>query len=72
MTNKTSSIDVEMVTKKHYCHKCGEKLVNNPRTRVIRRGDPDYKKYSRATTTNKVSDTINNIDSNILVLGSSL
>ena len=56
MINKTSSIDAEMVTKKYYCHKCGEKLVNNPRIRVIRRGDPDYKKYSRVGRTQFIGD----------------
>ena len=47
MENKYSSIDAAMLTKKYYCHKCGDRLVRNPRTRLIRRGDPDYKKYSR-------------------------
>ena len=47
MKNKSYSIDMAMVTRKFYCRKCGERLVKNPRTRLIRRGDPEYKKHSK-------------------------
>ena len=36
-----------MVTRKFYCHKCGDRLARNARTRTIKRGDPDYRKHSR-------------------------
>ena len=47
MNNKVYSIDVAMLTKKYYCHKCGDRLVKNPRTKTIHRGDPEYQKHSR-------------------------
>ena len=47
MANKSFSMDMAMATRKFYCHKCGSKLVKNPKTRLIRRGDPDYKKHAR-------------------------
>ena len=47
MANKSFSMDMAMATRKFYCHKCGNKLVKNPKTRLIRRGDPDYKKHAR-------------------------
>ena len=46
MNNKSVSIPMAMLTKKFYCHKCGERLIRNARTRTIKRGDPDYKKHS--------------------------
>ena len=46
MKNKTYSIDHAMVTRKFYCHKCGGRLVRNARSRLLRRGDPDYRKYN--------------------------
>ena len=47
MTNYRVSIPVGMTTKKFYCHKCGEQFGKHAKTRTVRRGDPDYKKYSR-------------------------
>lgn len=47
MKHQSYSIDVAMLTKKYYCHKCGERLVRSPRSRLITRGDPDYRKHSR-------------------------
>ena len=47
MANKSFSMDMAMATRKFYCHKCGSMLVKNPKTRLIRRGDPDYKKHAR-------------------------
>ena len=46
MKNKSTSIPVAMLTKKFYCHKCGERLRRNPKTRIVKRGDPDYNKYA--------------------------
>ena len=46
MKNKSTSIPVAMLTKKFYCHKCGERLTRHPKTRIVKRGDPDYKKYN--------------------------
>lgn len=36
-----------MKTRKFYCHKCGEELTVQPRTRIITRSDPDYNKHNR-------------------------
>ncbi len=46
MKNKSTSIPVGMLTKKFFCHKCGERLTRHPKTRIVKRGDPDYKKYN--------------------------
>ena len=46
MKNKSTSIPVGMLTKKFDCHKCGERLSKHPKTRIVKRGDPDYKKYN--------------------------
>ena len=46
MKNKSTSIPVAMLTKKFYCHKCGERLRRHPKTRIVKRGDPDYNKYA--------------------------
>ena len=47
MKNKSVSIPMGMVTKKFYCHKCGERLGKHPKTRTLSPGDPDYRKHSR-------------------------
>ena len=47
MSNTTSQMDLAMATRKFYCHKCGDKLLTNTRTRTIKRGDPDYRKHAR-------------------------
>ena len=36
-----------MVTKKFYCHKCGERLNRQSQTKLLKPGDPDYKKHNR-------------------------
>ena len=41
------SIPFGMIFKKMYCHKCGERLVKNKYTRIILKGDPEYKIYKR-------------------------
>lgn len=40
------SIPIAMVFQKFYCHTCGEKLYNNPCTRLVSPKDDDYKKHS--------------------------
>lgn len=35
-----------MLTRKFYCHRCGEKLGRQTRKRMVMRGDPDYKNHS--------------------------
>ena len=47
MKNKSVSIPMAMVTKKFYCHKCGERLGKHPKTRTLSPGDPDYRKHNR-------------------------
>jgi len=56
MKNKSSSIPVAMLVKKFYCHCCGNRLVKNPRTRTVRRGDPDYKEHSRIGDMHMIGD----------------
>ena len=47
MENKSVSIPMGMVTKKFYCHKCGERLGKHSKTRTISPGAPDYRKHNR-------------------------
>ena len=56
MKNKSTSIPVAMLTKKFYCHKCGERLSKHPKTRLVKRGDPDYKKYNRIGRARMIGD----------------
>lgn len=56
MKNKSTSIPVAMLIKKFYCSRCGERLVKNPKTRTIRRGDPDYKEHSRIGHSHIIGD----------------
>ena len=56
MKNKSVSIPMAMVTKKFYCHKCGERLGKYPRTRTVKPGDADYKKYNRIGRTHIIGD----------------
>ena len=45
-----------MLIKKFYCPCCGARLAKHPRTRTLRRGDPDYKKHSQIGHTHIVGD----------------
>lgn len=56
MTNRSCSVPIGMVTRKFYCHECGERLVRHSRTRTIKRGDPDYHRYSRIGRTHMIGD----------------
>lgn len=56
MKNKTSEFDLAMVTRKFYCHKCGDRLLRNARTRTIKRGDPDYREHSKFGTKRVIGD----------------
>lgn len=44
--NKVSVIPWAMKIRKFYCCSCGEKLIPYPKTRIVKRGDPDYKEHS--------------------------
>ena len=44
--NEVSVMPWAMKRKKFYCCSCGEKLIPYPKIRVLKRGDPDYKKYN--------------------------
>ena len=46
MKNKAVSIPMGMLIKKFYCHKCGERLRRHHKTRIVKRGDPDYNKHN--------------------------
>ena len=56
MKNRSYTSPMGMLTKKFYCHKCGERLIRNARTRTIKRGDPDYKKHSRVGRMHLIGD----------------
>lgn len=56
MKNKSYSMDAAMATRKFYCHTCGERLINHPRTRLFKRGDPEYKEYSRVGHMRRIGD----------------
>ncbi|MBR2388720.1 MAG: hypothetical protein IKB02_08145 [Clostridia bacterium] len=47
MNNKRYTIPIGMVTKKYYCHKCGERLYKFAKTRIVKPGDPDYRKHNK-------------------------
>lgn len=55
MSSKTISIPFGMITRKFYCHQCGQKLLRHRKTRTLHPGDPDYKKYAIHRTGNKVT-----------------
>ena len=44
--NKKSIMPRAMKKRKFYCSCCGEKLIPYPKTRIVKRGDPDYKEHS--------------------------
>ena len=44
--HKKSSIPIAMKTRKYYCSSCGDKLIPYPKTRILKRGDPDYREHS--------------------------
>ncbi len=46
MATRVGSIPIKMRTKKFYCAKCGERMLTKTKTRLVRRRDPDYKKYN--------------------------
>ncbi len=48
---KTHSIPMGMVHGKFYCHKCGERLKNNPITRTLHPGDPGWLRASKSGNT---------------------
>lgn len=56
MKNKSHVIDAAMVARKFYCHTCGQRLINHPRTRLIERGDPEYKEYSHVGHMRRIGD----------------
>ena len=56
MKNKSHEIDAAMASRKFYCHKCGQQLINHPRTRTLKRGDPGYWEHSRVGHTHLIGD----------------
>lgn len=56
MKSRTVSIPLAMLTKKFYCHKCGERLSKHPHTRTVRPGDPDYRKHSKIGRMHMIGD----------------
>ena len=55
MYSKSITIPFGMVTRKFYCHQCGQKLLRHSRTRTVRPGDPDYKKYAIRRSGSKIT-----------------
>ena len=47
MDYKPYEIPTKILRGTYFCHKCGEKLEQNTRTRTVKRGDPDYREHSR-------------------------
>lgn len=47
MKNKSISIPAGMVFKKFYCHKCSERLVKEPKKRIVKPGDIDYREHNK-------------------------
>ena len=56
MKNKSYSVDLAMVTRKFYCHCCGDRLLRNSRTVTLKRGDPGYKEHSRIGGVQMIGD----------------
>ena len=44
--NERSIMPLAMKRRKFHCSCCGEKLIPYPKTRIVKRGDPDYKEHS--------------------------
>ena len=58
MKGRSVSIPIAMLTRKFYCHICGERLEKHPRKRTVQRGDPDYWEHSMIGTTHIIADEI--------------
>lgn len=56
MKNRSVSLPIGMVSRKFFCHRCGTQLDRKPRTRTLRHGDADYKKYSRTGNMRMLGD----------------
>lgn len=56
MKNKSISIPAGMVFKKFYCHKCGEKLVKEPKKRIVTPKDADYREYNSIGNMHVIGD----------------
>ncbi len=54
--SEKKTINMGMVFDKFYCHKCGQQYMNNPITRTVRPGDPDYRKESRTVKGHLIGD----------------
>lgn len=50
------TIPFGIVFQKFYCHKCGEQLKKETKTRTVKRGDPDYRKHSRIGDMHAIGD----------------
>jgi len=49
-------MDLALVFKKFYCHKCGERLSRNSNTRTVKRGDSDYSEHNTLGRTHMLGD----------------
>ena len=56
--HRSVSVPFGIMFRQFYCHKCGERLEKELRTRTLNRGDPDYKKHNRFGRKHIVAGTI--------------
>ncbi len=56
MKNKSVSIPLGMVFKRFYCHKCGERLVKEPKKRIVTPKDHDYREHNSIGHMNMIGD----------------
>ena len=45
--NEVSVMPLAMKRRAFFCPACGEKLIPYPKTRILQRGDPEYREHSR-------------------------
>ena len=56
MNNKKMTIPVAMLTRKFYCHKCGEKLSVEGDTKTVSTTDPEYTRYNKIRRWRMIGD----------------
>lgn len=54
--NEVSNMPRAMKKREFFCCSCGNKLIPYPKTRILKRGDPDYKGHSRLGRMHLIGD----------------
>ena len=62
MANKTVSIPLGMLSRKFYCHRCGQQLLRHKSTKLYQPGDPEYKKHAVRKTGNQIEFLIGSVE----------